>query len=59
MRSMIADGTYDAIFNKYQRHKIETLRLKERTIFRIDNPLLGPETPFADKRLWFDPQTYR
>jgi hypothetical protein len=59
MRQMMADGTYDAIFDKYQRHKIEALRLKERRLLRIQNPLLGPETPFADKRLWFDPATYR
>ncbi|HXH39647.1 MAG TPA: ABC transporter substrate-binding protein [Thermoanaerobaculia bacterium] len=59
MRMMIADGTYDRIFDKYQRHKIEQLRLKERRIFRINNPFLGPETPFNDKRLWFDPQTYK
>ena len=59
MRMMIADGTYDRIFDKYQRHKIEQLRLKERRIFRINNPFLGPETPFNDKRLWFNPQTYK
>ncbi|HSY50859.1 MAG TPA: hypothetical protein VLC46_18795 [Thermoanaerobaculia bacterium] len=59
MRMMIADGTYDRIFDKYQRHKIEQLRLKERRIFTIRNPFLGPETPFSDKRLWFDPQTYK
>jgi ABC-type amino acid transport substrate-binding protein len=59
MRMMIADGTYDAIFDKYQRHKIQRLHLKERRIIRIDNPFVGASTPFADKRLWFDPQTYR
>ena len=59
MRAMIADGTYDRIFDRYQRRKIERLRLKERRIFRIDNPFVGPETPFADKRLWFDPQTWK
>jgi len=59
MRMMIADGTYDAIFNKYQRSKIERLRLKQRRVLRIENPNLGPETPLRDKRLWFDPQTYR
>jgi membrane-bound lytic murein transglycosylase MltF len=59
MRMMIADGTYDRIFDKYQRHKIEQLHLKQRRIFRINNPFLGPETPFNDKRLWFDPQTYK
>jgi ABC-type amino acid transport substrate-binding protein len=58
-RMMIADGTYDRIFDMYQRQKIERLRLKERRIFRIGNPLLGPETPFGDKRLWFDPQTWK
>jgi ABC-type amino acid transport substrate-binding protein len=59
MRMMLADGTYDRIFDRYQRHKIEQLHLKERRIFRIANPLLGPETPFNDKRLWFDPKTWK
>jgi ABC-type amino acid transport substrate-binding protein len=59
MRMMIADGTYDAIFDKHQRQKIMRLRLKERRIFRIDNPNVGPETPLSDKRLWFDPKTYK
>ena len=59
MRMMIADGTYDQIFDRYQRHKIEELRLKDRKLFSIPNPNVGPETPFADKKLWFDPQTYR
>jgi len=59
MRAMIADGTYDAIFDRYQRHKIEALRLKERRKLSITNPFVGPDTPFQDKRLWFDPLTYR
>jgi ABC-type amino acid transport substrate-binding protein len=59
MRMMIADGTYDVIFDRYQRWKIERLHLKTRRLFKIDNPFVGPETPFNDKRLWFDPETYR
>lgn len=59
MRMMIADGTYDRIFDAYQRRKIETLHLTSRTIIRIANPFLGPEVPFSDKRLWFDPQTWK
>jgi ABC-type amino acid transport substrate-binding protein len=59
MWMMIKDGTYADIFDRHQRHKIERLRLKNRRIFRIRNPFLGPETPFNDKRLWFDPQTYK
>jgi ABC-type amino acid transport substrate-binding protein len=59
MRMMIADGTFDAIFDKYQRTKIERLRLRERKIFKIENPFVGPETPLADKKLWFDPHQYK
>ncbi|MEO6185317.1 MAG: hypothetical protein ABIP38_01085 [Steroidobacteraceae bacterium] len=59
MRMMIADGSYDRIFSEYQDQKIKRLNLRGRRLFRIENPNLGPETPFADKRLWFDPQTYR
>lgn len=59
MRMMIADGTYDRIFDRHQRWKIERLHLKTRRMFTIPNPFVGPETPFADKRLWFDPKTYR
>jgi ABC-type amino acid transport substrate-binding protein len=53
MMSMIEDGTYDRIFLKYQGPKIEALHLRSRRVFRIENPNLGPETPFWDKRLWF------
>jgi hypothetical protein len=59
LRAMIADGRFDTVFDRFQRHKIETLRLKERRILTLANPLLGPETPFSDKRLWFDPRTYK
>jgi hypothetical protein len=57
MMSMIEDGTYDKIFFAYQQHKIDQLDLKHRKIFKIENPLLVKETPFSDKRLWFDPMS--
>jgi len=57
MFMMFEDGTYDAIFTKYNGDKIERLHLKDRKFFRIDNPLLVPETPFDDKRLWYDPRS--
>jgi len=55
MIGMIEDGTYDRIFYKYQNEKIKCLNLRSRRIIRIKNPFVGPETPFEDKRLWFDP----
>jgi hypothetical protein len=57
MMQMIDDGTYDKIFFKYQQHKIDDLHLRQRRLLKVENPLLKslPLTPFADKRLWFDP----
>jgi ABC-type amino acid transport substrate-binding protein len=59
MRMLLDDGSYDRLFAEYQDLKITRLQLARRRLLRIDNPLLGPETPFADRRLWFDPATYR
>ena len=55
MRAMLDDGRYDQIFERHQRPKIERLKLAQRHILRLPNPLLGPETPLGDERLWFDP----
>lgn len=57
MMAMIEDGTYDQIFMKYQKEKIERIDLRHRRIIKIENPFLSPKTPFQDKRLWFDPAT--
>jgi hypothetical protein len=59
MRAMLADGTYARVFGEHHDEKIRRLALKDRKLLRIENPLLGPETPFDDPSLWFDPQTYR
>lgn len=59
MRIMIADGTYDRIFDDFFRKNIERLRLNQRKMFALENPNLGPETPFSDKKLWFDPASYK
>lgn len=59
MRRMIGDGSYDRLFAQYQDRKIRALDLGRRRTIRIDNPLLPRATPFADRRLWFDPATYR
>jgi hypothetical protein len=59
MRMMIADGTYDRIFDRYQRRKIDRLDLKHRRVLRIANPFVGPDLPTGDRRLWFDPQTWK
>jgi hypothetical protein len=55
LREMIADGSFDALFWKYYGDDILRARLDRRRVFRIPNPLLGPETPLTDTSLWFDP----
>ena len=55
LRKMIKDGSFDAIFNKYNGKAIAQANLKGRKIFRIKNSLLPKETPFDDTGLWFNP----
>lgn len=55
MEIMIKDGSYDQLFYKYHGDKTRKLNLKGRRIFKIDNPLLVPETPFEHKHLWYNP----
>ena len=55
LKRMRADGSFDAIFHKYNDKWIAAADLKHRVIIRLNNPLLPPETPLDDPSLWFDP----
>lgn len=55
LRKMMANGSFDAIFKKYNEKAIQAARLKQRRIIKIANPLLPKETPLEDSKLWFDP----
>jgi hypothetical protein len=56
LRSMIADGTYDAIFWKYNRAVLADLGLAHRRVLQLDNPFLPADTPLGDARLWLTPE---
>jgi hypothetical protein len=56
IRMMIKDGSFDALFRKYNGKAIAQAKLKERRVIRIPNPMLPKETPLSDPTLWFDPQ---
>lgn len=58
IHKMIADGSFDAIFRKYNDKAIRQARLKERRIIRLENRFLPKDTPLNDTRLWFDPARY-
>lgn len=55
LRMMQKDGSFDAIFRKYNQEAIEKAQLKKRRIIRLVNPNLPKETPLQDASLWYDP----
>jgi hypothetical protein len=55
IRKMMADGSFDAIFKKYNSQAIERADFKHRRIIVLKNNLLPKETPLSDSSLWFDP----
>lgn len=59
LRELIADGTFDRIFQKHFADDIARAKLHNRTIFKIPNPNTGPETPFGQKELWYQPAEFR
>ncbi|RQW89012.1 MAG: amino acid ABC transporter substrate-binding protein [Geobacter sp.] len=59
LRKMIKDGSFDALFMKYNRASILKANLKNRRIIRIMNPTLPKETPLDDASLWFDPAAWK
>ena len=52
---LISDGSFDKIVFDYHKNLLTTLNLKNRKIFKIDNPFLSSETPLNRKELWFNP----
>jgi ABC-type amino acid transport substrate-binding protein len=56
LRKMLKDGSFDAIFWKYNAKAIEQADFKHRRIIRIKNNLLPKETPLEDASLWFVPK---
>lgn len=56
LRKMIKDGSFDAIFWKYNGKAIESVNFKKRRLIQIQNHLLPKETPLQDESLWFKPK---
>ncbi len=56
LRKMIKDGSFDAIFIKYNGDAIKQANLPGRRLIQINNYLLPKETPLDDATLWFHPK---
>lgn len=52
----IEDGSFDALFFNHPMIKdvLEKADLAHRTVFRVDNPALHPDTPTDRKEFWLD-----
>lgn len=59
LRKMMKDGSFDALFMKYNRASILQANLKNRRIIRIMNPTLPKDTPLDDASLWFNPAAWK
>ncbi|HSC67387.1 MAG TPA: diguanylate cyclase [Cellvibrio sp.] len=55
----IANGEFDKVFynDKAIQDVLQKANMKNRKVFKLENPLLSKETPVSRKELWFDPQT--
>jgi ABC-type amino acid transport substrate-binding protein len=51
---LIQRGEFDRRYREYKKLVLANLDLSGRTVFRIPNPTLSPETPLARKAWWDD-----
>jgi ABC-type amino acid transport substrate-binding protein len=56
LRKIIADGTFEQVFQQFFAGHLAELKLEQRQIIRLKNPLLPAQTPIKDARLWYYPQ---
>lgn len=54
-RTLIKNGHYQKIFDKYYAASIAELGLKRRKVIHIENPFLPSTVPYEDKELWYNP----
>lgn len=56
LEAMIADGSFQRLFEQYHGDTLRQANLHSRRIIELHNPDLPPATPFARKELWFQPK---
>lgn len=56
LEAMIADGSFQRLFEQYHGDTLRQANLHKRRIIELHNPDLPPATPFARKELWFQPK---
>lgn len=54
LRQMIADGSFDALFERHFAAALAELRLGQRVVIELENPYLPAWVPLRRKELWFE-----
>ncbi len=57
LESMMRDGSFDKLFQKYNSEHIVKANLKSRRVIRIKNPYMSDETHRQFEQFWFNPET--
>lgn len=59
LEAMIADGSFDRLFEQYHGDTLRRARLDQRRVIELQNPDLPEQTPFARKELWYRPDALK
>lgn len=51
----LADGSFEALFQQHFGALLKKADLGRRRVIELPNPLLPPDTPLQDRRLWYRP----
>lgn len=54
-KRIVADGTFEALFNQYFKEDLDKLNLKERTLIKLENPIYTEEYEKNDQPYKYDP----
>jgi len=55
LRKALKDGSFDLLFQQHFVSQLKKMKLSERKLVELENPLLPPQTPLAESILWYKP----
>lgn len=56
LRKALKDGSFDLLFQKHFVSQLNKMKLSERKLVELENPLLPAETPLVESMLWYKPE---
>lgn len=56
LEAAIADGSFEALFQRYHGATLRNAHLEQRQVIELNNPELPAATPFTRQELWYQPR---